>query len=95
MKQFRVGLVSKAHRLCVSLDSRLESNKEEEEEEKSAFERKATPGHRQKYLKLILISRKVILISRNVKNPPVSCNILDPGLCQQRKNYIIALRVEG
>ena len=29
--EFRGGLVSKAHRLCVSLNSRLESNKEEEE----------------------------------------------------------------
>jgi len=28
---FRGGLVFKAHRLCVSLNSRLESNKEEEE----------------------------------------------------------------
>jgi len=31
--RFRGGLVFKSHRLCVSLDSRLESNKEEEEEE--------------------------------------------------------------
>ena len=31
MLRFRGGLVLKAHRLCVSLDSRLESNKEEEE----------------------------------------------------------------
>jgi len=31
------GLVFKAHRLCVSLNSRLESNKEEEEEEGSGF----------------------------------------------------------
>jgi len=30
-KRFRGGLVFKAHRLCVSLNSRLESNKEEEE----------------------------------------------------------------
>ena len=30
--QFRGGLVFKAHRLCVSLNSRLESNHEEEEE---------------------------------------------------------------
>jgi len=30
-QRFRVGLVFKAHRLCVSLNSRLESNKEEEE----------------------------------------------------------------
>ena len=29
--RFRGGLVLKAHRLCVSLNSRLESNKEEEE----------------------------------------------------------------
>ena len=29
MKRFRGGLVSKAQRLCVSLNSRLESNKEE------------------------------------------------------------------
>ena len=31
MKRFRGGLVFKAHRLCVSLNSRLESNKEEED----------------------------------------------------------------
>ena len=31
MQRFRGGLVFKAHRLCVSLNSRLESNKEEEE----------------------------------------------------------------
>ena len=31
--QFRGGLVVKALRLCVSLNSRLESNKEEEEED--------------------------------------------------------------
>ena len=30
--RFRSGIVFKAHRLCVSLNSRLESNKEEEEE---------------------------------------------------------------
>jgi len=29
--RFRGGLVFKAHRLCVSLNSRLESNKEEED----------------------------------------------------------------
>jgi len=32
VQRFRGGLVFKAHRLCVSLNSRLESNKEEEEE---------------------------------------------------------------
>jgi len=32
MQRFRGGLVFKAHRLCVSLNSRLESNKEEEED---------------------------------------------------------------
>ena len=32
VKRFRGGLVFKAQRLCVSLDSRLESNNEEEEE---------------------------------------------------------------
>ena len=31
MQRFRGGPVFKAHRLCVSLNSRLESNKEEEE----------------------------------------------------------------
>ena len=31
MQQFRGGLVFKDHRLCVSLNSRLESKKEEEE----------------------------------------------------------------
>ena len=30
VQRFRGGLVFKAHRLCVSLNSRLESNKEEE-----------------------------------------------------------------
>jgi len=33
VKRFRGGLVFKAHRLCVSLNSRLESDKEEEEAE--------------------------------------------------------------
>jgi len=32
MKRFRGGLVLKAHRLCVSLNSRLDSNNEEEVE---------------------------------------------------------------
>jgi len=32
VKRFQGGLVFKAHRLCVSLNSRLESNKAEEEE---------------------------------------------------------------
>ena len=31
MQRFRGGLVFKAHRLCASLNSRLASNKEEEE----------------------------------------------------------------
>ena len=31
VQRFRGGLVFKAHRLCVSLNSRLESNKEEEQ----------------------------------------------------------------
>ena len=31
MQRFRGGLVFKAHRLCVALNSRLESNKEEED----------------------------------------------------------------
>ena len=31
MQRFRGGLVFKAHRLCASLNSRLESNEEEEE----------------------------------------------------------------
>jgi len=33
VQRFRGGLVFEAHRLCVSLNSRLESNKEEEEVE--------------------------------------------------------------
>ena len=33
MKRFRGGLAVEAHRLCVSLNSRLDSNKEEAEEE--------------------------------------------------------------
>jgi len=32
VQRFRGGLVCKVHRLCISLNSRLESNKEEEEE---------------------------------------------------------------
>ena len=32
MQRFRGGLVSKAHRPCVSLNSRLESDEEEEED---------------------------------------------------------------
>ena len=32
-QRFRGGLVFKAHRLCVSLNSRLQSNKEEEEKD--------------------------------------------------------------
>ena len=35
MQRFRGGLVFKAHRLCVSLNSRLESNKEEVSQLKS------------------------------------------------------------
>ena len=34
MQRFRGGLVFKAHKLCVSLNPRLESNTEEEEETK-------------------------------------------------------------
>ena len=33
MQRFQDGLVFKAHRLCVSLNSRRKSNKEEEEED--------------------------------------------------------------
>jgi len=33
VQRFRDGLVFKAHRLCASLNSRLESNKEDEEGE--------------------------------------------------------------
>ena len=33
MQRFRGGLVFKAHRLCVTLNSRLESNKERKEED--------------------------------------------------------------
>ena len=33
MQRFRGGLAFKAHRLCVSLNSRLESNEEEEEKD--------------------------------------------------------------
>jgi len=33
VQRFRGGLVFKVHRLCVSLNSRLESNKEEDAEE--------------------------------------------------------------
>ena len=34
VRRFRGGLVFKAHRLCVSMNSRLKSNKEEEERER-------------------------------------------------------------
>ena len=37
MQRFRGGLVFKAHRLCVSLDTRLDSNKEEEEDRERAL----------------------------------------------------------
>ena len=43
MKRFRGGLVFKAHRLCVSLNSRLESNKEEEG---GCVVAAAKPGHK-------------------------------------------------
>ena len=33
VQRFRGGLVCKAHRLCVSINSRLESNKDEKKEE--------------------------------------------------------------
>jgi len=36
MQWFRGGLVIKAHRLCVSLNSRLESNEEEEKTDEPA-----------------------------------------------------------
>ena len=39
VQRFRGGLVLKAHRLCVSLNSRLQSNEEEEEEEVGARQR--------------------------------------------------------
>ena len=41
MQRFRGGLVFKAHRLCVSLNSRLESNKEEREEWSDGVEERA------------------------------------------------------
>jgi len=41
VQRFRGGLVFKAHRLCVSLNSRLESNKEEEE-----YRREEAPAQR-------------------------------------------------
>ena len=45
MKRFRGGLVFKAHRLCVSLNSRLESNKEgalsREQDEKAEKDKEA------------------------------------------------------
>ena len=37
VQRFRVGLVFKAHRLWVSLNSRLESNKEEEKVQQSSL----------------------------------------------------------
>ena len=44
MQRFRGGLVFKAHRLCVSLNSRLDSN--EEEEKKGPGERRAQDPRR-------------------------------------------------
>ena len=43
VQRFRGGLVFKAHRLCVSLDSRLESNKEEEAHLRSTGESVRSP----------------------------------------------------
>jgi len=37
VQRFRGGLVFKAHRLCVSLNSRLESNKEDEKDTSGVF----------------------------------------------------------
>ena len=39
--RFRGGLVFKAHRLCVSLNSRLESNKEEKKKVETLHESKS------------------------------------------------------
>ena len=44
VQRFRGGLVSKAHRLCVSLNSRLESKKEEEEKDNRLW--RAREAHR-------------------------------------------------
>jgi len=46
VQRFRGGLVFKAHRLCVSLNSRLESNKEEED---TWWERARHPGLKLSY----------------------------------------------
>ena len=43
VQRFRGGLVVKAHRLCVSLNSRLESNKEGEESDRYRRVRLLTP----------------------------------------------------
>ena len=40
VQRFRGGLVFKAHRLCVSLNSRLESNSQEEEVRRGSFHQK-------------------------------------------------------
>jgi len=45
VKQFREGLVFKAHSLCVSLNSRLESNKERERETSPAITRHEHSTH--------------------------------------------------
>ena len=44
VQQFRSELVVKAHRLCVSLNSRRESNEEEERSEKGAVTPKTLPA---------------------------------------------------
>jgi len=46
MQRFRGGLVFKAHRLCVSLNSRLESNKEEERRSDAVSETVSQPASR-------------------------------------------------
>jgi len=46
LQRFRGGLVFKAHRLCVSLNSRIESNKEEERNITCPHKNQDASGHR-------------------------------------------------
>jgi len=60
VQRFRGGLVAKAHRLCVSLNSGLESNKEEEEEEEEE-EEDASWGVKQRIRKMLELGIHTVL----------------------------------
>jgi len=54
VQRFRGGLVIKAHRLCASLNSRLESNKEEENVRVKIKKRRSGHGTRRRALRACL-----------------------------------------